>query len=157
MTRRERILGLIFLGTLVAAACLFGSQLYLARLQRLDAQIAKAEARKVRLELSIQNAISGEAPRRAWTVAESSPDAFLSSLDRITRSAGWSIESTTFKGRKDGYARFSISVEGPSGGWERLLSAMDSWDRPVLIESLEALASGKGRMRARIEAGYEAR
>jgi hypothetical protein len=154
MTRRERALGIVFLGALAAALCLFGSQLYLERLRKLDAEIASAERRKARMELSLRGADSPAARRSAWTAPESTPEAFLSRFDRVARSAGWRTESTVFKGRKDGAARFSISVEGPLSGWERLLGALDAWDKQVLVESVEASAAGKGRMRALIEAGY---
>jgi hypothetical protein len=154
MTRRERVLGIVFIGVLAAAACLFGSQLYLERLQKLDADIAAAELKKARMELSLRGAGSSEPRRQSWRGQESSPEAFLSLLDRVVRSAGWRSESTIFKGRKDGYARFSISVEGPGAGWERLLGALDAWDKQILVESIEASAAGKGRMKARMEAGY---
>jgi hypothetical protein len=154
MTRRERILGLVFLGVLAAAACLIGSQLYLERLRKLDADITAAQVRKARMELALRGAESAGPRRQGWAAAESSPEAFLSRLDGVVRSAGWGTESTIFKGRKGGAAMFSISVEGPSSGFERLLEAVESWDRQVLVESIEASASGKGRMRAQLEAGY---
>jgi hypothetical protein len=154
MTRRERVLGIVFLGTLAAAACLFGSQLYLESLRKLDADIAAAESEKARMELSLRGAASTLARRQAWAAPESSPESFLSRLDSVVRSAGWKTESTIFKGRKDGDSRFSISVEGPGSGWERLLAALDAWDKQVLIESIDATASGEGRMKAGIEAGY---
>lgn len=154
MTKRERILALVFLGTLCAAACLFGSQLYLEGIRKLDAKIAKAEAEKARLGLTLRNDRPSDARRQAWDLSESSPEAFLSRFDRVVRSAGWKTESTVFKGRKDGYARFSVAVSGPYDGWEPLLSAIASWDKQVLVESVEATAMGKGAMSARIEAGY---
>jgi hypothetical protein len=154
MTRRERVLGIVFLGMLAAAACLFGSQLYLSRLRKLDADIAAAELKKASMELSLRGAESVLARRQAWKADESSPEIFLSRLDRVVRSAGWKTESTIFKGRKDGNATFSVSVEGPGSGWDRLLGTLDAWDKQVLVEAIEASASGKGRMKASLEAGY---
>lgn len=148
MTRRERVLGLVLLGALGAGSCLLGARLYGERLRAMDADIAAAEARVARLE---------PAPRRkARTAAASSPELFLAGFDRLIRSAGWTTESTTFTGRKDGRASFSISVAGPGSGWERLLAALEAWDERVFIASIEATAMGKGRMRSILEAGYAA-
>lgn len=156
MTRRERFLGLVLLVALGTAAGIIGSRLYLERRNALDAGIAAAEARVARMELALLSARSAAPRRRAWTAAESSPETFLSGFDRVVRSAGWATESTILKGRKDDGARFSISVVGPSSGWERLLGALGAWDARVLIESIEAAASGAGRMRSSLEAGYAA-
>jgi len=156
MTKRERILGLIFLGCLFAGASLFGAQLFFEKLGELDTRIAKAQSMKARLEIELKSASSGEVRRQAWPVSDAAPEAFLSRFDRIARSASWSTESTIFKGRKDGKARFTISLSGPSSSLGRLLSELSAWDTQIHIESIEAQASGKGRMRANIEAGYAA-
>jgi hypothetical protein len=134
--------------------CLVGSQLYFERLRKLDSDIAFAEARKARLGLALRSSASLSAQRKAWTAVESTPEGFLSHFDRTVRSAGWKTVSTIFRGRKDRISIFSLSVEGPNTGWERLLESLDAWEKQVVIESIEASASGKGRMRADFEAGY---
>jgi hypothetical protein len=154
MTRRERVLGLVVLGALGVTAGPLGARLYLERLRALDAGIAAAEARIARMELALRGARSAAPRGRSWAAAGASPEAFLSGFDRVVRGAGWTTESTIFKGRKDGVTRFSISVAGPGSGWERLLGALDAWDARILIETIEAAASGAGRMRASLEAGY---
>jgi hypothetical protein len=154
MTSRERVLGRILLGALGAAACLFGFTLYLGRLRSIDADIAAAEARAARMETALRGARAAPSRGRPRTAAPTSPELFLSGFDRAVRSAGWKTESTLFKGRKDGIARFSISIEGPGSGWESLLKALEAWDARILIESIEAAASRSGRMRAGLEAGY---
>lgn len=154
MTKRERVLGIIFLGCLLAGAALFGAQLYFEKLGELDIKITRSESRKARLELEMRSVSSGAVRRKAWPAGDAAPEAFLSRFDRVARSALWSTESTVFKGRKEGLARFSIGLIGPSNSLGKLLSAFSSWDTEVHIESIEAQASGKGAMRATIEAGY---
>ncbi len=156
MTRRERVLGVVFLGSLAAAVCVFGLQLYLEKIQALDEQISKAELNKARLELAITNSFSGGVRRQDWTSSEAAPDVFLSRFDRIVRSVGWRTESTIFKGRKEGLVRFSITLTGSNDGLAVLLSALALWEKKLYIESVDASTSGAGRLRVTIEAGYEA-
>jgi hypothetical protein len=154
MTRRERVLGLVLLTAMGAGASLLGARFYIERLRAIDADIAAAEAKVARLEPASRSARSAAPRGKARTAAASSPELFLAGFDRVIRSAGWTTESTILKGRKDGRARFSISVAGPGSGWERLLGALDAWDEQAWIESIEATAVGKGRMRSILEAGY---
>jgi hypothetical protein len=153
MTDRERFLGIILLGALGAAACLLGSRLYLERMRSLGAATAAAKAKVTRMEAELRDMRSAATRARARKSAASSPELFLSGFDRVVRSAGWTTESTVFKGRKDGCARFSISIEGPDSAWARLLEALGAWDERALIESVEGSSSRGGRMRADLEAG----
>jgi hypothetical protein len=155
MTRRERVLGLVFLAGLSTFICLVAFQFYTGKLRSMDERITKAELKKAQLELKLAQDSSRELRRQPWTASEAAPDVFLSRFDRIVRSAGWGTESTIFKGRKDGLARFSIVLTGPNAGFWGLVSALARWDKKLNIESIEATAYGSGRLRVTLEAGYE--
>lgn len=154
MTRRERILGLVFLGCILTGFFLFGVQLYADTVRELDTKIAKAQSRKARMELALATTSDMKVKRQAWQADEAAPETFLASFERVARSAQWSTEAMIFKGKKDGRLKFSIKLSGPSSGFGRLLAVLSDWKKQVFVESIEAQASSKGSMRATIEVGY---
>jgi hypothetical protein len=155
MTSRERTLGKILLGTLLLAGGVWGSRLYLEKLRSLDDALAASEKKIGQFELSVKNRGKGAEHKRIWATHEAVDEQFLKELGAPIGSAGWRLDSAILKDKKGKASLFSIVLEGRGDRWGGLLSALAEWDRPIILESLEANASGKGMMMASLEVGYE--
>ena len=155
MTSRERSLSLILLGTIMLASGLWGAQSYLEKLRSLDDAMAAAEQKIARFELSLKNREKNAVHKRIWSTYEAVDEQFLKELGALVGSAGWKLDSALLKAKKGKTSMFTIQLEGRGDLWGGLLSLFAGWDRPVILESIEANASGKGMMMASFELGYE--
>ncbi len=155
MTSREKTLGLIFLATLVVAGCLWLGEAYLETTQRVDAELRATERTLTGYELALKNRDLGLGKKSPWTAKEAVDEVFLEKLDGTARKAGWRLDSAVLKSKKEKTALFLVRLEGRGDAWATLLDALSRWDRPIVLNALEAAATGKGRMEAQLEIGYE--
>lgn len=155
MTKRERTLGLVLIGTIIAAGTLFGVELYLERLQELDRMLSKTRLEIAQFQLSQKNWTDKRVPKRQWTKAEASDDVFLREFSAQAASAGWTMQSANLLEKKGNRSVFSIRFSGPDIGWGAMLHAVATWRRTATLRTVEAFPEKAGSMACVFEVMYE--